>query len=111
MSTHRFSSIREVFLHILTIHLADFRVEYAATTVRFALCKLCNGFINLEEEGDEEGVVNRCANLLPAVLRIRIRIHRIHMFLGLPDPDPLVRGMDPDSDPALDPDPSIIMQK
>jgi hypothetical protein len=47
------------------------------------------------------------------------------MFLGLldPDPDPLVRGMDPDptldpdpdTDPALDPDPdtdpSIIMQK
>jgi hypothetical protein len=32
-----------------------------------------------------------------AVLRIRI-----HVFLGLPDPDPLVRGMDPD--------PSIIMQ-
>ncbi len=27
----------------------------------------------------------------------------------LPDPDPLVRGMDPD--PALDPDPSIVMQK
>jgi hypothetical protein len=28
------------------------------------------------------------------VFRIRIRIHRIHMFLGLldPDPDPLVRG-------------------
>ncbi len=36
---------------------------------------------------------------------LRIRIHRIHMFLGLPDPDPLFRGMDPD--PALDPDPSI----
>jgi serine/threonine protein kinase len=35
-----------------------------------------------------------------AVFRIRI-----HMFLGLPDPDPLVRGMDPD------PDSSIIMQK
>jgi hypothetical protein len=37
------------------------------------------------------------------------------MFLGLldPEPDPLVRGMDPDPDPALDPDrdPSIIMQK
>jgi hypothetical protein len=32
---------------------------------------------------------------------------RIHVFLGLldPDPDPLVRGMDPD------PDPSIIKQK
>jgi hypothetical protein len=37
------------------------------------------------------------------------RIHRIHMFLGLldPDPDPLVRGMDPDPDL----DPSIILQK
>jgi hypothetical protein len=45
------------------------------------------------------------------------------VFLGLqdPDPDPLVRGLvldpdpalDPDPDPALDPDPdpSIIMQK
>jgi hypothetical protein len=45
---------------------------------------------------------------------LRIRIHRIHMFLGLldPDPDPLVRGMDPDTDPALDPDPdpSVIKQ-
>jgi hypothetical protein len=27
------------------------------------------------------------------------------VYLGLPDPDPLVRGMDPD--PELDPDPSI----
>jgi hypothetical protein len=38
-------------------------------------------------------------------------VFRIHMFLGLPDsdPDPLVRGMDPD--PALDPDPSFIMRK
>ncbi len=32
---------------------------------------------------------------------LRIRIHRIHMFLGLLDPDldTLVRGMDPDPDP------------
>ncbi len=37
-------------------------------------------------------------------IQIRIRIRRIHMFLGLldPDPDALVRGMDPD--------PSIIKQ-
>jgi len=43
--------------------------------------------------------------LIKAVLRIRIRIHRVHMFLGLLDPDPdlLVEGMDPD--------PSIIKQK
>jgi hypothetical protein len=33
----------------------------------------------------------------------------IHMFFGLldPDPDPLVRGMDPDTTPNTDPDPSI----
>jgi hypothetical protein len=47
------------------------------------------------------------------MLRIRIRIHWIHMFFGLLDPDPLVRGMDPDPasvpDPA--PEPSIIKQK
>jgi hypothetical protein len=30
------------------------------------------------------------------------------MFLGLPDPDPLVRDVDPDSTPA--PDPFIIKQ-
>ncbi len=41
--------------------------------------------------------------LLSAMLRIRIRIRRIHMFLGLPDPDQLVRDMAPD--------PSIIKQK
>ncbi len=41
--------------------------------------------------------------ILTAVLRIRIQIHRIHMFLGLLDPDPLVRGMDSDPDPDLDP--------
>ncbi len=42
-----------------------------------------------------------------------IRIHPIHVFLGLldpdPDPDPLVRGMIPDPDPDLDP--SNIKQK
>jgi hypothetical protein len=49
---------------------------------------------------------------LQAVLRIRIRIHRIHMFWAswIRHPDPLARSMDPDSDPALDPDPSIIKQ-
>ncbi len=40
-------------------------------------------------------------------IQIRIRIHQIQMFLGLPDPDPLVRGMDPELAP--DPDPSIIL--
>ncbi len=40
---------------------------------------------------------------LSAVLRTRI--HRIHMFLSLLDPDPYVRGLDPD------PDPSIMEQK
>jgi hypothetical protein len=42
---------------------------------------------------------------------LRIRIHRIYMFLGLldPDPDPSVRGMNPAPDPDLDP--SITKQK
>jgi hypothetical protein len=40
---------------------------------------------------------------------IRIRIHWIHMILGIPerDLDPLVRGMDPDPDPTLNPDPAL----
>jgi hypothetical protein len=45
---------------------------------------------------------------------LQIRNHRILMVLGLLDPDPLVRGMDPDPDllvRGLDPDPSIIKQK
>ncbi len=46
--------------------------------------------------------------VLTAVLQIRI-----HVFLGLLDPDldpdPLVRGMDPNLDPDLDP--SNIKQK
>ncbi len=33
-------------------------------------------------------------------------VFRIHVFSDLPDPDPLLRGMDPDPDP----DPSIIKQ-
>jgi hypothetical protein len=36
---------------------------------------------------------------------LRIQIRRIHMFLGYPDPDSIVRGMDPA------PDPSVIKQK
>jgi hypothetical protein len=51
--------------------------------------------------------------VLQILIRIWIRIYRIHVFLGLlypdPDPDPLVRGMDPDPDPDLDP--SNIKQK
>jgi hypothetical protein len=51
--------------------------------------------------------------VLTAVLRIRIRIHRIHMFLGLLDldSDPLIRGMDPDPALAPDRDPSNMWQK
>jgi hypothetical protein len=41
--------------------------------------------------------------LFCAVLGIRIR-----MFLGLPDPDQLLRGMDLDPAPDPDPDPSLF---
>ena len=50
-----------------------------------------------------------CLPVLLIELLAVFRIHRIQVFFGLPDPDPLVRGMDPDSDP--DPDPCIIMLK
>ncbi len=40
---------------------------------------------------------------------LRIRICKIHMFLGLPDPDRLVQGTDPYPNP--DPVPSIVKQK
>jgi hypothetical protein len=57
-------------------------------------------------------------------LEIRIRIldskyepqnkkrFMVHVFLSLldPDPDPVVRGMDPDPSLDPDPDPSIIKQ-
>jgi hypothetical protein len=54
----------------------------------------------------------RCQPMLIPVVRIfvnfllvlRIRIRRIHMLLGLLDPDPLVRGTDPHPAPV----PSII---
>ncbi len=57
---------------------------------------------------NRKGLAEPALKSLKPVLRIRI-----HMFLGLPDPDPLVRGMVPDPDTALDPDPDppIIMQK
>jgi hypothetical protein len=57
MSIHRFASIREVFLHILQIHMTDFRAEYELTTVNFGLCKICNGFINFEDCEDDDDVV------------------------------------------------------
>jgi hypothetical protein len=55
------------------------------------------------------GGSNRIIAAALIILLLMFRIHRIHVFFGLPDPDPLARGMD--LDPALDPDPSVIMQK
>jgi hypothetical protein len=43
--------------------------------------------------GEEAAALHEFRAAFQAVFRIRIRIHRIHMFLGLPDPDPLVRGV------------------
>ena len=80
------------------IKLADaYRRHGIKVTLIFYLCpiKICD-------------ILRFVIAVLQIWIRIQIRIHRIHMFLGLPDPDPLVRGMDPD--PALDPDPSIIKQ-
>jgi hypothetical protein len=54
-------------------------------------------------------VTSRGSSLLRDANNYTYRVHqavlriRIHLFFGLPDPDPLVREMDPD--------PSIIMPK
>jgi hypothetical protein len=50
---------------------------------------------------DEVDILRETSDKVRMVFAV-FRIHRIHVCLGLPDPDPLVRGMDPD--------PSIIMQ-
>jgi hypothetical protein len=57
------------------------------------------GSIVVDRKDQMENQVSEPFNIYPTVFRI----HRIHIFLGLPDPDPLVRGMDPD--------PFIIKQK
>jgi hypothetical protein len=38
---------------------------------------------------------------MPYLAVLRIRIRRIQMFLGLPDPDLLVRDTVPDPDPSI----------
>jgi hypothetical protein len=47
----------------------------------------------------DDALVNLSMNPINIVQNFLVfRIHRIHVFFGLPDPDPLVRGMDPDPD-------------
>jgi hypothetical protein len=81
-------------------------------------CKLCGGvrgagagvpWRSLQQLREHEASAEHCHRAEVSVpdpgsycfpvlrIRIRIRFHQIHMFLGLPDPDlvPLVRGMDP----------------
>ncbi len=45
-------------------------------------------------------VLLKAVRLLLKAVRVLVKalraVFRIHMFLGLPDPDPLVRDMDPD---------------
>ncbi len=64
------------------------------------------GYEDISVVVGEELPASSCPQILDNIkvytglgLVFRIRIHRIHMFLGLPDsnPDPLARGMDPGS--------------
>jgi hypothetical protein len=57
-----------------------------------------------ENKGSIPDIICACFYYFTALFRIPIR-----MVLGIPDPDPLVRGTDPDTNSA--PDPSIIKQK
>jgi hypothetical protein len=48
-------------------------------------------FVEFSTEAECEKAKNKLAtSRFQAVLRIRIRVHRIHVFLGLLDPDPSV---------------------
>ncbi len=72
------------------VHLISWR-EY-----QDILLKLKNGEQAQDLPVSEVNFWSTYSDWPPAVFRIRI-----HIFLGLPDPDPLVRGMDPDPDPII----------
>jgi hypothetical protein len=81
----------ESFIEIDLVNKLQSIVEKQRDQIR----TLDTSLADIKSELDE--VTAPCAHL--AVLGIRIR--RISMFLGLPDPVPLVRGADPDPDPSL----------
>jgi hypothetical protein len=62
--------------------------------IQLAIPYVESGFLNFSPMSDTVPVLD--SDLPVLRIRIRIRIRRIHMFLGLQDPDPLVRDMDPD---------------
>jgi hypothetical protein len=55
--------------------------------------------------GENKETLSECEN--GQVVSYFLEVFQSCKFLGLPDPDPFVRGTDPDSDS----DPSIIKQK
>ncbi len=66
--------------------------------------------VPFEGVGPENQVFNQ---VFFAVFRIRIRIHRIHMFLGLLDPDPgsgsgSISQKHGSEDPDPDPPPNVM---
>ncbi len=64
---------------------------------------------NTEEREQRGGIPDQNWIEKNSVGDLGIRIRTIPMFVGIPDPDPLVRGTDPDPDSG--PDPSIIKQR
>jgi hypothetical protein len=96
-------SINQVILIFNATIQCALKVETMLRSETVTKCKIC--FRQSAERSNPEsirvGELNPWVGMklnLEAVLRIRIRIYRIRMFLDLldPDPDPLVRGMDPD---------------
>jgi hypothetical protein len=80
----------------------DFPFKVNHPLLREMVCELLNrylGSIVVDRKDQMENQVSEPFNIY--LTAFRIRIHRIHIFSG--HPDPLVRGMDPD--------PFIIKQK
>ena len=54
MSVNNFHSLEEVFVHVCTYHREYFENKYPETVLSFCMCKVCNGFINLQGCDTEE---------------------------------------------------------
>jgi hypothetical protein len=92
--------IQLINVNITLKQLLTFLLKVNHPLLREMVCELLNrylGSIVVDRKDQMENQVSEPFNIYLTVF------HLIHIVLGLPDPDPLVRGMDPD--------PSVIKQK
>ncbi len=79
----------------------DDGISHAAIDMLCALMEPMHQDYDLRQEQLNKSSLLRWEALILSMLGSLIRIRRIPMFLGLSDPDPLVRDMDPSPDLSL----------